>query len=259
MGAPRPYRACFRFYEELNDFLPARWRKKDVTHGFSGRPSVKDMIEGLGVPHVEVDLILVNGRSVGFDHPVRDGDRISVYPVFESLDIAPLVRLRPRPLRQSRFILDVHLGKLARALRLLGFDARYRNDLADPEIVRIAAEEARIILTRDRRLLKCGEVTRGYWVRSTRPENQVREILERFDLRSQARPFTRCMMCNGMLEAVDKHDVAHQLQPRTERYYDTFYRCGNCDGIYWEGSHFHALKERVRRWLGGGAAVSKEG
>jgi len=117
-----------RFYEELNDFLPLERRKVDFSHEFQRRASIKDLIEALGVPHTEVDLILVNGASVDFSYIVRDGDRISVYPMFEAFDIQTVSRVRPQPLRVIRFVLDVHLGKLARYLRLLGFDTLYRND-----------------------------------------------------------------------------------------------------------------------------------
>lgn len=249
MGAPRPFRAVFRFYEELNDFLPAERRKRDFELSFSGWPTVKDLIESLGVPHVAVDLVLVNGRSVGFGRHIKDGDRVSVYPVFERLDISSLVRLGPRPLRKSRFILDVHLGKLARALRLLGFDVCYENHLENPEIIRIALKERRIILTRDRFLLKRKAVTRGYWVRSTDPDRQVPEILERFDLYSQVNPFSRCTKCNGLLETVAKSAVADRLQPKTTRYCHAFFRCRGCDRIYWKGSHFRALESRAQKWI----------
>ncbi|MEK7405630.1 MAG: Mut7-C RNAse domain-containing protein, partial [Acidobacteriota bacterium] len=146
--------AHFRFYGELNDFLSPERRMTAFPHSFELPAPVKDMIEGLGVPHTEVDLILANGESVDFSYVVRDGDRISVYPVFESLDITPLLRLRERPLRQPRFVLDAHLGKLAAYLRMLGFDTLYRNDYQDPELVALAARDKRILLTRDVGLLK---------------------------------------------------------------------------------------------------------
>src|SRR5262249_31383318 len=154
-------RACFRFYAELNDFLPPGRRGVTFTYSFEGSPSIKDLIEALGVPHTEVDLILVNGESVDFAYRVREGDRISVYPVFESLDITPLLRVRPRPLRETRFVLDTHLGRLAAYLRLLGFDTLYRNDAGDDELARISSGEGRILLTRDRGLLKRSQVTHG--------------------------------------------------------------------------------------------------
>jgi uncharacterized protein len=240
--------AFFRFYEELNDFLPYRKRKRTFPHHFDGSPAVKDAIEAEGAPHTEVDLILVNGRSVDFGYSLRDGDRVAVYPVFESFDISPLIRLREKPLRKTRFVLDVHLGKLARHLRLLGFDTRYRNDFDDPEIIRIAAEERRIILTRDIGILKRNAVTHGYWLRSTDPEEQVREVLKRFDLHGRVRPFHRCTRCNGLIEPVDKAAVRSRLEPRTERYYDEFFRCTDCGRIYWKGSHFQKMIDRIDRW-----------
>ena len=180
--------AQFRFYEELNDFLAPDKKKRDFSYPFNGRPSIKDAIEAIGVPHTEVELILANGRSVGFDYPLKHGDRVSVYPVFESLDISPVVRVREKPLREPSFILDVHLGRLAKLLRMLGFDTRYRNDYRDIEIVDISIKERRIILTRDRGILKNRSVTHGYCLRSTEPIAQAREVLQRFDLFSQVTP-----------------------------------------------------------------------
>ena len=153
--------ATLRFYAELNDFLPPEDRDRSVERPFKVRPSIKDLIEAAGVPHTEVDLLLVNGESVDFAYPVRDGDRISVYPVFESFDIGAVTKVRPGPLRELRFVLDVHLGRLAAYLRLAGFDTVYQNDLDDPELAGIAAG-GRVLLTRDRGLLKRRAVTRGY-------------------------------------------------------------------------------------------------
>ncbi|MEJ2722847.1 MAG: Mut7-C RNAse domain-containing protein, partial [bacterium] len=151
--------ARFRFYEELNDFLPADRKKVGFTYRFSGTPAVKDAIEAIGVPHTEIELIIANGTSVGLDYRLRDGDFVAVYPVFEGIDVTPIVRLREGPLRRVAFILDVHLGKLARRLRMLGFDTLYRNDYRDSDIVRLAALENRIVLTRDTGILKTGSVT----------------------------------------------------------------------------------------------------
>lgn len=179
------FNAQFRFYEELNDFLPQEKRKQTIYHVFDGRPSVKDPIEVLGVPHTEIDLILANGHSVGFDYHLQNNDRVAVYPVFESFDISPLVKLRGKPLRCSTFVVGAHLRKLAKSLQLLGFDAKYWNDYSDPQIVNIAINERRIVLTRDRRLLYAKAVTHGYGVRSHDPKRQLQEVLERFDLYSQ--------------------------------------------------------------------------
>jgi hypothetical protein len=233
----KPQLANFRFYEELNDFLPLGQRKQTIAYRFSGQPSIKDPIEVLGVPHSEIDLILVNGESVGFDHRLRDADRVAVYPVFESLDISPLQRLRPTPLRKTAFIVDVNLGKLARYLRMLGFDAAYDNRLDDGEIVDIAVREKRIVLTRDRRLLFRKAVTHGFWIRSTDADSQLKEVLTRLDLYRQVRPLERCLECNGLLEPVAREKVWSSLEPLTRRYYDEFFRCPGCRKIYWPGSH----------------------
>jgi len=162
--------ANLRFYQELNDFLPGPQRGKAFDYAFYGRPSVKDVVEAIGVPHPEIDLILVDDKSVNFEHLMWGGERVAVYPVFERFDISPLVYLRPKPLQVTKFIFDVHLGKLARYLRLFGFDTLYRNDLEDPEIIGISLNENRIILTRDLGILKTSRVTHGYWVRSTEPK-----------------------------------------------------------------------------------------
>lgn len=241
--------ATFRFYEELNDFLPPGRRGNSFEHEWTGSPAVKDLIEALGVPHPEVEIILVNGESVDFAHRPLDGDRISVYPMFESLDVTPLRRLRPDALREPRFVLDVHLGRLAGHLRLLGFDAAWRAEAADAELARTSAAEQRVLLTRDRGLLKRSEVTRGLWIRSTDPDAQAREVLDRLDLRRAARPFTRCLACNGMLREAAAGDVHEELQPRTRAFYHEFRRCETCGQVYWKGSHYEALAARVRGFL----------
>lgn len=243
--APLRKKAILRFYEELNDFLPPDKRKKPFTYLFFGSPSIKDVIEAMGVPHVEVDLILVNGVSVDFNYNLQAGDNVSIYPVFESIDISNIVQLRARPLRDTRFILDVHLGKVTKTLRMLGFDCYYRNDLKDAEIVAIAEAEKRIILTRDRELLKNSRVTHGYWVRSKNPEKQVVEIIKRFDLKDRIKPYIRCMSCNGLIEKVDKEDIVHRLEPKTRKYYDEFYICSSCGKIYWRGSHFERMEQKL--------------
>lgn len=244
---PIPRTATFRFYEELNDFLPADRRKRAFVHRFTGTPAVKDVVEALGVPHPEIDLILVDGASVGFAHRLTGGERVAVYPMFERFDITPLVRLRPEPLRTPRFVLDVHLGKLARTLRMLGFDACYRNDFADEEIVALAVAERRIILTRDVGLLKHGAVTHGYWLRTTAPRRQLKEVVAAFDLRRQFRPFTRCLACNGELEQVDKAAVQGTVPPGVFADFADFARCTRCRQVYWKGSHYDRMERFIER------------
>ena len=236
--------AIFRFYGELNDFLPLKHRQRDIEYGFQNTPAVKDAIEALGVPHTEVDLIVVNGQSVGFSYRLRDGDRVAVYPVFESLDISPIVQLREKPLRRIAFVADVHLGKLARLLRLLGFDTLHSNSYHDSELVAIAAK-GRILLTRDRDLLKHNAVTHGYWLRSTDPVEQAREVVRRFNLENLTDPFRRCLVCNGLLAPVAKGGILARIPPRIAVEQNEFFCCTNCQKLYWRGTHYPKLEKRI--------------
>jgi uncharacterized protein len=237
--------ALFRFYEELNEFLPERKRKQQFPYSFFGDPSVKDAIEALGVPHVEVDMILVNGISVDFYYKLKDDDSVSVYPVFESMDISSVTHLREKPLRDLKFILDVHLGKLAKYLRLSGFDTLYNIEFNDDKIIALSKSDKRLILTRDKGLLKNKLVTHGYWIRSQHPEYQMKEVIIRFDLKSLIRPFTRCLVCNGILSPVSKEDIADKLLAKTKQYYSDYKKCFVCNRIYWEGSHFSRMKNFI--------------
>jgi uncharacterized protein len=243
--------AEFRFYEELNDFLAPALRKHAFTYAFNGTPSIKDAIEAIGVPHAEVDLVLVDGESVDFSRRLAGGERVAVYPVFERLDISPVTRLRARPLRLTRFVLDVHLGKLARYLRLLGFDTRYQNDYDDDAIIDLARGESRIILTRDVGLLKHSAVTHGYWVRATVPRQQLAEIVGAFDLIGSARPFSRCIRCNGELQPVPKGSIADRLPPRVRAHFDEFVQCSLCDAVYWPGSHYDRMRKMIGELVAG--------
>ncbi len=241
--------AWFRFYEELNDFLPKARNKVSFRVEFTGTPAIKDLVESLGVPHAEIDMILVNSKSVDFRYKMKDGDQVSVYPVFESIDISGITHLRAEPLREPRFVLDVHLGKLARYLRLLGFDTLYDPGYDDNLIINISVTQNRIILTHDKGILKNRNVTRGHWVRSQDPEVQVSEIVRRFDLKGNSRPFTRCIECNTPLIVTGKDNVEKFLLPLTKKHFDEFRKCEGCGRIYWEGSHYENMKEFVRKIL----------
>lgn len=244
----RPSRSAeFRFYEELNDFLPDEQRKVSFRHTFCGTPSVKDTVQAIGVPHTAIDLILVDGRSVDFAHRLLGGERVAVYPVFECLDISPVTRLRPKPLRDTRFILDVHLGKLARYLRMLGFDTAYDQGWDDETIIDLSLEQKRIILTRDIGLLKQSRVTHGYWVRHHQPLEQLQEVLLSLDLSRQLQPFTLCMDCNGRIQAVARSEISTRVDADIFKRFKAFWRCGDCRKIYWQGSHYHRMLERIRK------------
>jgi uncharacterized protein len=230
-----------RFYEELNDFLPLGKRKVNFEHQFKGAPSVKDLIESLGVPHTEVDLILVNGAAVDFNYNIKEDDFISVYPVFESFDISGEQRLRPKPLRDPKFILDVHLGSLAKYLRMGGLDTCYKNDLSPDEIIKISSDQKRTIITKDRNILKRKEVTHGYWLRGDEVEEQITEVIKRFHLENKLNPFSRCMECNTILLKVNKSDVEEFLPDKVKEWQNEFKRCPTCGRTYWKGSHYEKM------------------
>jgi uncharacterized protein len=234
-----------RVYAELNDFVAPELRGAVMRRPFRPHQTVKDVIEAAGVPHTEVDLVLVNGEPVGFSHRPTAGDRITVYPVFEALDIGPVNRLRPQPLRAVRFVVDVHLGRLARLLRLLGFDTSWANDLDDETLATIGGSEHRVVITRDRGLLKRRRVTHGLFVHSESPVEQAVEVVQRLDLARRLAPFSRCLSCGGELAPVDKADVLDRLEPLTRQHFDEFHRCRACGQVYWRGSHHARLAQVV--------------
>lgn len=232
----------FRFYEELNDFLAPHRRRQEFTVPCARAATTKHMIEALGVPHTEVELILVNSESAGFNRILQDGDRVSVYPRFEAMDVTPLLRVREYPLRETRFVADAHLGGLAHMLRMLGFDTLYDNHYHDDDIVAICEQDGRIVLTRDRELLKRRAVTHGCFVHALKSEQQLHEIVERLDLARSAKPFTLCLHCNVPLHPVDKAVVYDRLPPRVQEHYEKFSTCDQCGRVFWEGSHWRNMR-----------------
>ena len=234
--------ATFRFYEELNDFLARPLRRRAFSCACARGATAKHMIEVLGVPHTEVELILVNGESVGFNHPLSEGDRIAVYPKFEALDIQPLLRVREHPLRVVRFIADAHLGGLAPLLRLAGFDTLYDNHYPDADIEALAATQQRIVLTRDRELLKRRAITHGCYVRTLRPREQLREVFERLDLAGSAQPFRLCLMCNAPLRRIAKDEVGDRAPDGVLERHKQFVTCDVCRRVFWEGTHWQRMR-----------------
>lgn len=237
-------RAALHFHGNLNDFLPAPRRDQTFGHTFPDQSSIKDLIESLGVPHPEVGCMLVHGRPVDFAYLVRDGDEIAVYPEGAWPDL-PAGRPALRPPPAPRFVLDTHLGRLAAYLRMLGFDTLYWNYRDDEDLARCSSDEGRILLTRDLGLLKRGIVVHGAFVRSTDPQEQILEILRRFDLFGLVAPFGRCMRCNGTLAAVDKDSVAERVPPLTRQVYEVFWACQSCNQVFWAGSHYQRMRGLV--------------
>jgi len=234
-----------RFFEELNDFLPVKNRKVEFSREFFGRQSVKDLIEAIGVPHIEVDLILVNGSSVNFSYIIEDKDQISVYPVFESFDITEVQKLRPKPLRRNKFILDCHLGKLARYLRMIGSDSEYLAISDVDMIIRISQDQKRTILTRSSKLLKRKIITHGYWIRNANIKLQLEEVISRFHLKNEIKEFTRCLECNTFLVEVEKKSVLDRLPEKVKLFYGEFKECKVCKKLYWKGYHYLKMKKFI--------------
>jgi uncharacterized protein with PIN domain len=204
------------------------------------------LIESIGVPHTEVELILANGQPETFAYLVQSGDRIAVYPAFCSLDINPAMPLRPPLPYPPRFLLDNHLGRLARYLRLLGFDTLYfNNSYDDVQLAQMAQDIDCILLSRDRGLLKRSQVVHGFCLRSKESKQQARDVLQRYQLYDQIRPWRRCLRCNGPLQPVAKEEIMDRLEPMTKLYYHDFQICADCTQIYWQGSHFKRLESFV--------------
>ena len=242
-------RATVRFYAELNDLVVPERRFRDSEVEFAGSPAVKDVIESLGVPHVEIDLLLLNGRSAAFGDRLRDGDRVAVYPTFEAFDVADLTSERTAPLREPRFVLDGHLGRLAAYLRMLGFDVLWERQPADADLARTSANERRILLTRDLGLLKRTEVTHGLFVRATRPEEQLREVVGRLHLERLVQPFTRCLQCNSALQSVELAAIQSELPQRARERVREVRRCAGCGRLYWAGTHHDRMSALIARVL----------
>lgn len=238
-----------RFFSELNDFLPEKKKYIQLLIELNRQSTVKDIIESFGIPHTEVELIIINGISVDFSYVVKNDDFISVYPKFESLDIRTILKIRKTPLRKIKFVLDQHLGKLSRYLRIYGCDSLYRKDFSDVELAEISSSSNRILLTRDIGLLKRSKVTHGYWIRSTIPREQLIEIIQRFDLKNEYNLLSRCILCNGIITAVNKKEIVDLIPKKTALYYKLFYRCTKCRKIYWQGSHYNNIKKFMEKVL----------
>ena len=239
----KPFKVRLRFHGDLIVFLRSRAGETVVERPLAEKTSIKDIIESCGVPHPEVDLILVDDQAVGFGHAVADDAKVEVFPVEERVTVHTDKCLQSVGL--SRFVTDGHLGGLARNLRLLGFDVAYRQNADDRQLLEVMALENRALLTRDRRLLMQGIVQHGYYPRSQNADEQTIEVIRRFDLLELIAPFTRCLRCNAPLEAAAKAEVIDKLEPLTKIYYDEFRRCPDCKQIYWSGSHFPKLQKRI--------------
>jgi uncharacterized protein with PIN domain len=234
--------AFFRFHGELEDFLVPHRRKQTLAYHFRGHPGIKDPIETFGIPHSEVAMIEVDGKAAGYKYQLQPNDCVEVYPLACAGAYGTGQKLFNG---DPRFVVDTNLGKLARWLRLLGFDTCWQNNYADSEVVRLGVEEERIILTRDRRLLFHKVIVHGFWVRAVIPMAQIQEVMQRIGLVHHIHPFHRCLECNGLIHPVAKSAVINKLEPLTRKYYDEFFQCKCCSQIYWKGSHYLNLVQKL--------------
>jgi uncharacterized protein with PIN domain len=227
--------AYFLFHDRLNDFLQREQKNRPITTHFRGRQSIKHLVESLGVPHPEVGEIRVNGQDESISRITQDEDDIDVYPIENGCSIEP------------RFLLDCHLGRLTAYLRMLGFDCLYQNDYGGPQMAEIVQQEERILLTRDRRLLMRKTVLSGYCLRSLNPLEQLSEVIARFEMKNNVKPFHRCIRCNHPLEPVAKDVILERLEPLTKQYFNEFKICHNCNQIYWKGSHYAKMQGLIKQ------------
>lgn len=236
----------FRCYAELNDFLPLKHRQSQFIYPLKTPVTLGEALESLRIPLSEVDLVLVNGQPVSLNQRLCENDFVSIFPTFETLDISELKVDHTSALRVTRFILDAHLGKLAKYLRMLGFDTLYRNDYGDEEIIDLAVKEKRIILSRDKLLLQSKRITHGYYIRATEKHEQLREVVQKFDLYSQFKSFSRCMTCNKELVSKSREEVTHLVKEDILQLFIEFYYCPACKKVYWKGSHFKRMESFIR-------------
>jgi hypothetical protein len=239
----KPFKVRLRFGGDLNVFLGSKAGDAVIERSLAEKTSIKDVIESCGVPHPEIDLILVDNKTAGFDYTVDSDVNVEVFPI--KYRNTHYTQKRLQNISVTTFVADGHLGRLARNLRLLGFDVAYPKDADDRQLLEIMANENRALLTRDRRLLMHRIVEHGYYPRSQNADEQTIEVVRRFDLSELIAPFTRCLRCNATLEEAAKADVMDKLEPLTKIYYDHFRRCPDCKQIYWPGSHFSKLQKRI--------------
>jgi hypothetical protein len=244
-----------RFYGYLNKFISVDQSKnleliddRYYLHNYRGRQTIKDRIESIGVPHPEVALILKNSEAVDFSYLVQPDDTFSIFPYLYNFDLSPEKSLQPEyPPAKPKFILDVHLGRLARYLRRFGFDTAYRNDYLDRQIVEISIKEKRIILSRDLGLLMRKRVKWASFIRDDDPQKQLKEVFDRYSLSNYYQGESRCVNCNGELKKVDKKKIVERLEPKTKKYYNDFRYCSKCDKIYWRGSHYEKTEKLLEK------------
>jgi len=238
-----------RCYEELNEFLPKEKRKVQFTHTISVQTSVKDLIESFNIPHTQVQMILVNGEQKDFSYIVQENDRISVYPFFHTFDINSVSKIsHPLP-DEIHFLADQHLGTLARYLRMIGIDTAFNEDISGYELVEKANQQDRILLTKDHNILKRNELKYGYFIYADDLDSQLEELILQFKLKEHLSLFSRCLECNELLQPIEKATIEHRLPKKVREGHESFTICWRCNKIYWKGSHYDRMKDKIENIL----------
>lgn len=238
-----------RFYEELNEFIPEEKRKIRFSHTIPFRTSVKDLIESFNIPHTQVNMIIVNDEQRNFSYLVHDNDRISVYPFFHTFNVSSISKIHQKIPNKIRFIADQHLGKLARNLRMCGLDTEFNKHFHEVELVKRANKEERILLTKDHNILKRNDLSFGYFVYASDPEEQLEEVLLQFKLKNEIHFLSRCLECNALLTPIEKSKVENRLPDKVRALHNEFTYCNQCDKIYWQGTHYQKMKQKINTIL----------
>jgi uncharacterized protein with PIN domain len=233
------------FPEEFNFFRRRKNKAREIIYPLERKTSIKHIIESLGVPHTEIGKIVVEDKEVDFNYIPANSQKIIVLPVIPPFDVTMPSFLRPEPLQKIRFVVDVNVGKLALLLRMLGLDAEYSPKFLDKDILSFCKKEKRIVLSKDTGLLKCRQIIFGRHVRSIHPDDQLSEVLNFFGIKGPFNFFSRCLRCNNKLVPISKKDILHRLEPKTKKYFNRFKICPQCNRIYWRGSHYEKMKNRL--------------
>lgn len=248
-----------RCYAELNDFLQVERRYIDFPFPITQNSSIEVLIGNIGIPPQVIDLILVNGTSVNLTYNLKENDRIALYPVFETFDISSVAKVRNDPLRQTKFVLDVHLGKLAHHLRMFGFDTLYQNNYTYDVLCRISLNENRILLSKDKSLIENETLFHTYLIKNVDPRLQLIEVFERLDLYTSVAPFTRCIECNSLLQPVQKEYILELIPVSIRDWCNEYQQCNFCNRIYWKGSHFKHMSMFVQDILNRRGSINGSG
>ena len=234
-------RAYIRVYEELNDFLAPERKRKEFLFRFGSRTSVRQLLKSIGIPAPTVDLVLANGKSVSPSHVLRDNERISLYPVFELLDISPVQRVRTRPLRRTRFAVGPGLAQLAIYLRLFGFDVVQVDRRSAGASGGSFSGGGRILLSNDSREQSQSDIAHVLRITKSKPFHQFLEVVEQLDLKRALAPYTRCIYCNRPLRRHERRGASHPER----KLLGARLCCGICEGIHLRNGqkHFHVSSQ----------------